>query len=214
MPLHRWILAVASRLVPKPLRAEWRAEWDAEMHHREASLQAWKRPDRRDLVRRSAGAFWDAVWLQSSHWGSLRVFGRHWRLALTAVLSLAAGVAALVVGLAAANALLLRPPGVTDPQSLLTLHVRTESEPYGPLSFDEYTYYRAHTQAFSDVAAVPQAVYTIAFRSGDRREQVVGTEVSNNYFTVLGIRPRLGRLVFPADVPDNAGKVFLSDALF
>ena len=158
MRLHRWILAAASRMVPKPLRAEWRAEWDAELHHHESSLRTWRRLDRqgrRDLVRRSAGALWDALWLQSSHWHSLRLFGRHWRLALTAVMSLGAGNAATVIGLATANALLLRPPGVADPRSLLTVSVRTPSAPYGPASFDEYTYYRTNTQAFSDVAAFP-----------------------------------------------------------
>ena len=121
MKLHRWILAVASRLVPKPLRTEWRAEWDAELHHRESSLRRWNRwdrPGRMDLVRRSAGALWDALWLQSSHWYSLRLFARHWRLSLTALLSLGAGISATVVGLAVSNALLLRPPGVTDPRSL------------------------------------------------------------------------------------------------
>jgi hypothetical protein len=37
-----------------------------------------------DLIRQSAGAIWDALWLQSSRWYSLRLFGRHWRLAVTA----------------------------------------------------------------------------------------------------------------------------------
>jgi predicted permease len=217
MRLHRWILAVASRLVPKPLRTEWRAEWDAELHHRESSLRRWNRWDRQgrmDLVRRSAGALWDALWLQSSHWYSLRLFARHWRLSLTALLSLGAGIAATVVGLAASNALLLRPPGVTDPRSLLTVHVRTESEPYGPVSFDEYTYYRTNTQAFSDVVAFPHSVSTIAFRADDRDQQVVATEVSGNYFSVLGVRPHLGHLIFPTASPADADDVVLSQAFW
>ena len=128
MRLHRSVLAFASRLVPKSLRAEWRAEWDAELQYRESSLRKWNRRDwrsRLDLVQRSAGAVWDALWLQSSHWHSLRLFGRHWRLTLTAVLSLGVGIAAIVVGFATSNALLFRPPGVADPSSLLTIHVRT-----------------------------------------------------------------------------------------
>ena len=101
MKLHRWILAIATRIVPASLRPEWRAEWDAELHHRESSLQQWKRSDRCgriELFRRSTGALWDALWLQSSRWHSVRLLGRHWRLALTAILSLGAGIAATVVG--------------------------------------------------------------------------------------------------------------------
>jgi predicted permease len=199
MRLHRRILDVVSRLVPKSLRAEWRAEWDAELHHRESSLRRWKQLDgqgRSDLVRRSAGALWDALWLRSSHWHSVRLFGRHWRLALTAVISLGAGIAATVIGLATANALLLRPPGVADPRSLLTVSVRTPAEAYGPASFDEYTYYRTNTQAFSDVAAFPHSVSTITVRADDRHEQAIATVVSGNYFSVLGVRPHLGDLIF------------------
>jgi len=217
MKLHRWILAVASRLVPKPLRTEWRAEWDAELHHRESSLRRWNRwdrPGRMDLVRRSAGALWDALWLQSSHWYSLRLFARHWRLSLTALLSLGAGISATVVGLAVSNALLLRPPGVTDPRSLRTIHVRTQAEPYGPVSFDEYMYYRKNTQAFSDVAAFPHSISTINFRADDRHEQVVATEVSGNYFLVLGVRPHLGHLSLPTAPDDDADDVVLSHAFW
>lgn len=217
MKLHRWILAVAARIVPASLRPDWRAEWDAELHHRESSLHRWRRSDRRgrlDLFWRSTGALWDALWLQSSRWHSLRLFARHWRLALTAVLSLGAGIAATVVGFATYNALLLRPPGVTDPRSLLTLHARSASDPFGPVSFDEYGYYRDHTRAFTDIAAVPQAVYTIPFRADDRREQVVATEVSSNYFSVLGVRPHLGRLIFPPDTAASANNLVVMSHAF
>src|SRR4029453_19001554 len=95
-----------------------------------------------DLIRRSAGAFWDALWLQSSRWYSLRLFGRHWQLALAAVLSLSVAIAATVIGFAAYNALLLRPTGVGDPASLLYIHAHTSSEPFASVSFVDYVYYR------------------------------------------------------------------------
>ena len=77
MRLHRWIVAAASRLVPKDMRPEWRAEWEGELHHRESSAERWpgSRRGRFNLVRQSTGAFWDALWLRSSRWYSLRLFG-------------------------------------------------------------------------------------------------------------------------------------------
>ena len=116
MRVHRRLLRLVSRLVPHELRGEWLAEWDAELSHREQVADRW-RPQRRssfDLLRRSSGAFWDALWLRSNRWYALRLFGREWRLALTAVLSLATAIAAVVVGLATYDAFLLAPSGVAD----------------------------------------------------------------------------------------------------
>ena len=53
--------------MPRRLRAEWRQEWAAELRCRERQLARWDRLDgrhKRDLLRRSAGAVWDALWLQ------------------------------------------------------------------------------------------------------------------------------------------------------
>ena len=51
---------------------------------REAMRSRWAghgRARRLELLRQSSGAFWDALWLRSSRWYALRLFGRHWRLA-------------------------------------------------------------------------------------------------------------------------------------
>jgi hypothetical protein len=59
MAPHRWIVALASRLVPRRLRAEWIQEWHAELHEREARLRKWRAltlADRVRLGRESCGA--------------------------------------------------------------------------------------------------------------------------------------------------------------
>src|ERR1700754_1764853 len=154
MPLHRWIVAVASRFVPRASRQEWRDEWEAELHHREAAGKQWSgrsRASRLELLRRSTGAIWDALWLQSHRWYSLRLFGRHWRLAASAILSLAIAIAAVTVGLSAYNALMRRAAHVASPGTLRSIHIRTPAEPFGTASFPEYTTYRTATRAFSDI---------------------------------------------------------------
>ena len=141
---HRWIVAVASLLVPRASRQEWRAEWDAELHEREATRQKWSRTRGRrlELLRQTSGAFWDALWLRSSRWYALRLFGRHWRLAAAAVLSLAVAIAATTIGLSAYNALMLRPPNVTSPGTLRFIHIRTPEDRFDAASFPEYIAYR------------------------------------------------------------------------
>jgi len=56
---------------PRRLRSDWKQEWEAELQHREALLSNWERLNwrtRLDLLRRSLGAFRDAIWLQPQRW--------------------------------------------------------------------------------------------------------------------------------------------------
>src|SRR5262249_23318588 len=155
---HRWIIAVASRLVPKALRQEWRAEWEGELHHRESVGMPWStrsRGSRMDLIRQSVGAVWDAWWLQSSRWHSVRFWGRHWRLTLAAVLSLSVALTATMMGFSAYNALLLQPPGVNQPASARVISLRTPSQPFDAASYPAYTTYRDATRASAHTATVP-----------------------------------------------------------
>src|SRR5215471_20092214 len=62
-----WLIRLIGVIVPRRLRADWRREWEAELRHREELLAEWDRLDsshKLDLLRRSASAFWDALWLQ------------------------------------------------------------------------------------------------------------------------------------------------------
>src|SRR5262249_36866518 len=64
---HLRLIALLGVIVPRRLRANWRQEWEAELRHREELLAKWDRLDwsaRLNLLRRSASAFWDALWLQ------------------------------------------------------------------------------------------------------------------------------------------------------
>src|SRR5689334_24175467 len=71
LPIRLWIclIRLIGVIVPRRLRADWRQEWEAELHYRETMLAEWRILDWRnkmELVRRSLGAFWDALALQPS----------------------------------------------------------------------------------------------------------------------------------------------------
>src|SRR5262245_21315379 len=64
---HLWLIRVIGVIVPRRLRADWRQEWEAELRNREQLLAEWDRLDcgaKLDLLRRSLGAFRDALLLQ------------------------------------------------------------------------------------------------------------------------------------------------------
>src|SRR5881392_2030892 len=62
-----WLIRVIGVIVPRHLRADWKQEWEAELRHRELLLADWDKLNWKtkfDLLRRSLGAFWDALLLQ------------------------------------------------------------------------------------------------------------------------------------------------------
>jgi hypothetical protein len=64
---HLRLIALLGVIVPRRLRAGWRQEWEAELQHREMLLAEWDKlnwKNKLNLLRRSASAFWDALWLQ------------------------------------------------------------------------------------------------------------------------------------------------------
>src|SRR5262249_21174902 len=62
-----WLIRVIGVIVPRSLRADWRQEWEAELRSRELLLAEWDKLNWKtkfDLLRRSVGAFRDALLLQ------------------------------------------------------------------------------------------------------------------------------------------------------
>ena len=97
-----------------------------------------------------------------------RRFRTHWRLILTAVLSLGVAMTATIAGVGVVNAVMVRPPGVDAPAEVQSLFVRAPDEPFGSVSFEEYRYFRDHNTVFTGVAAFPQM---IAGLTADRRHR-------------------------------------------
>src|SRR5215813_8886515 len=68
---HLRLIALVGVIVPRRLRADWRQEWEAELHYRESMLADWEMlgwRNKLDLLWRSTSAFWGALWLQQLRW--------------------------------------------------------------------------------------------------------------------------------------------------
>jgi predicted permease len=133
---------------------------------------------------------------------SLRILRKHAKLTIIAVLSLAIGMAAASVGLSTFNALLVQPPAVPEPNRLLTIYTVTPDLPFNQLSYPDYLYYRDNNQVFSGVCAVPFSITMSPIIFEHREKNGLINAVSDNYFSVLGIQPFLGRW-FPSGEDDH-----------
>src|SRR5881396_3899461 len=99
-----WLIRIIGVIVPRRLRADWKQEWEAELRHRELLLADWDKLNwktRFDLLRRSLGAFWDALLLQPRRLEEeifqdlrygVRMLLKHKRFTSVAVLSLSLGI--------------------------------------------------------------------------------------------------------------------------
>ena len=111
---------------------------------------------------------------------------------LTAVGSLAIGLAAVTTIFTLINAVLLRPLPGRDPGQLVTIFTSDFSGPlYGASSYADYLDFRANAKTLRALAAYGPGQMILA--AEQRAEPVAVEDVTTNYFDVLGVRMHLGR---------------------
>ena len=210
----RWLIAFIGATVPRRFRTRWRREWEAELKYREELLARWDRLNWRnklELLRRSLGAFWDALWLQPQRLEEdmfqdlrygVRMLLKSKMFTLVAVLSLALGIGANTAIFSLINVLMLRALPVKEPQALALFSIVSQGTGYS-FNYPLYEQFRDRNQSFSGLASgsgVGRARLTVTEPGVGRTiESVEQQRVSGNFFSVLGVNPVLGRTLVEAD---------------
>jgi predicted permease len=120
-----------------------------------------------------------------------------------------AGVVLLIIGVGiAANAALfnaldqvyMRPLAVKKPHELVSVQSRYRHGAWefivGEFGYPTYEAYGGRSDVFADLVAFTGAE-DMDLRLGGERTRVQGAAVSGNYFSSLGVKPALGRLIGP-----------------
>ena len=132
--------------------------------------------------------------LQDLKYG-LRMLARNPGFTAVAVITLALGIGANSAIFTVVDATALRPLPVSSPDRLVRLYVKSPQGVDPSFSYPDYEDIRQQVKAFSGV--------TVCYRAGrflnslDESSQILVDEVSPDYFTVLGVRPLLGRVFSP-----------------
>ncbi len=135
---------------------------------------------------------------------ALRTLRRSSGLAAVAVASLALGVGATTAIFSVTNAVIIRSLPVQKPSELLLLrYVSKKGNVFDSFSYQEYAALQDAPEVLTGLAAFSSAQVNLA--SEEATERVPGQLVSGNYFSLLGVRPRIGRLIQPEDDRDVAG---------
>lgn len=138
-----------------------------------------------------------------------RTLIKNWKLAAIAVFSLSVAMALAVVGIGVSNYVLLRPLAAADPGRLVTIYQRSAETAVEGISYPAYKYYRDQSRSFLGVAAYP----TLLSKSWlEDRGELLAEAVSDNYFSVMGMQPVLGRFFSPGDDEKRSAEAVLTYA--
>jgi macrolide transport system ATP-binding/permease protein len=137
-----------------------------------------------------------------SFWQDLRYAARTLRnspsFTILAVVTLGLGMAVNTTIFSVINGLLLRPLPVTGAEQIVVLGLRQAGTPGNQrFSYPDYEDIRDQADSFSDVFAYRPTL--VRFAVDGQGNHSVMSGVSGNYFSGLGIKPALGRLILPSE---------------
>jgi len=221
---HLWLIAVIGWIVPRRLRSDWQQEWEAELRCRAALLADWGKLNWRsklDLLRRSVGAFWDALSLaprrlEDDLFQDLRYAARMLRrkpiFTATAVLTLSLGIGANTAVFSVINGVLLRPLPYPQPEQLVRVWGINQQigNTRGKASSPNLADWRAQNTVFESLGAYAENRWMLTRQAEPEKIAVVQT--TEGFFSVLGLRAALGRFFLPPEYVSGQHQVaVLSD---
>ena len=126
---------------------------------------------------------------------AFRSFGRTPGFTVTAVLVLALGIGATTAVFSAVRAVVLRPLPFSDPGSLYMLWESNpekgwERETASPANYLDW---KERVGSFADVEAYNWAPWQVTITGLDQPHVLEATTVTGGFFSMLGVRPMLGR---------------------
>jgi predicted permease len=129
---------------------------------------------------------------------ALRTLRRSSAMAAVAITSLALGIGASTAIFSFTNAVILRSLPVQNPSELVLLrYASKKGNIFDTMGYEDYRALRDAPEVLAGLAAVSSNNMNLA--SEEATERVPGQLVSGNYFPLLGVRPRIGRLIAPED---------------
>lgn len=156
-----------------------------------------------------------AVWMEDVRQDvgfALRTLRKRPRFAAVIVLTLALGLGAATAMFSVVDGVLLKPLPVEDEGRVVVVweHDRARDFPHMPLSYAAVGDLRQAARSLDGVGAVPSDGLSEWTMDRDGAPVQVGAAVvTGDFFSVLGLRPEVGRLLRPGDDVTGAGRVMV-----
>ena len=128
---------------------------------------------------------------------SLRMFRKSPAFTAVAVLTLALGIGANTALFSVVNGVLLNPLPYPHPEQLIGLHAAKPNFAHGSISYPNLLDWQKQNHTFSGIAGSRSMVFSLT--GSGQAEQVNGEFITSNYFSVLGVKPQIGRDFLPGE---------------
>ena len=125
----------------------------------------------------------------------LRMLAKNPGFTAVAVLTLALGIGANTALFSVVNEVLLNPLPYPQPDQLVTLHESKPNFPTGAISYPNFLDWQKDNHTFSSLAVARRYGFTLT--GAGEAEQVRAEFVSSDFFSVLGVKPLIGRTFAP-----------------
>ena len=124
---------------------------------------------------------------------TVRSLRRNPGFAAVVLITLALGIGANTAVFSVVKGVLLDPLPFENPHQLVQLYEKRSKQGRlrNVVSAPDFADWRQETQLFKDMAAITGAAFPLT--TPDGAELIVGARVTSNFFSMLGVKPRLGR---------------------
>ncbi|MBA3848692.1 MAG: hypothetical protein C0502_01695 [Opitutus sp.] len=143
---------------------------------------------------------------------NLRALARTPMFSLTIVLIIAIGVGANTALLSVLRTILLRPLPFAEPDRIVRLYEASDANFTDQTRFNlsplTWKHWRENNTVFTDIGRATGANFVLR-RAGAEAQRVQGVRISHNFFSVLGVKPILGRDLRPEEDRPGGERVVL-----
>ena len=122
----------------------------------------------------------------------LRMLRRNPAFTAVALLTLAFGIGANTAVFSIVNAVLLNSLPFSDPDKLVTLFESKPNFKEGSISYPNFLDWQRDNHAFTSIAAYRPDSFSLT--GAGEAEQLRGEMVSADFFSILGVKPLIGRM--------------------
>src|SRR5215467_12293361 len=178
--------------------------------HRRARLDLGGVEQTKEKCRDARGVIWIQELIQDLRFG-LRMLRKNVSVTAVVVLTLALGVGANTAIFGLVNGVLLQRLPVRAPEQIVALAIQSSGSPLGALGFSYPQFAEFREQMAPICEVLGQALGRVDLTADGHTDLIAVSGVSSNYFSTLGLRPTLGRLILPGEGehPGEPGMIVL-----
>jgi predicted permease len=162
--------------------------------------------------RESRGTMWLESIVQDVRFGA-RLLARNPGFAAVAIVTLALGIGGNTAIFSIVNGVLLNPLPFPHPEQLVSVHESKPNFDKGAISYPNFLDWQRNNRSFSAMAVGRRWSFSMTGRG--EAEQVSANFISSGYFSILGVRPLLGReFTQDEDQPGRPPVAMISEGLW